>query len=47
LRGPPSAKAAAYLDLSCRSAELEQSQRDCGTEPLGRVALMLRALTLC
>jgi four helix bundle protein len=45
--GASAAKAAAYLDLCCRSGELEQSHRDCGTELLGRVALMLRALTLC
>jgi hypothetical protein len=47
IAGASAAKAAAYLDLCCRSGELEQNQRDCGTELLGRVVLMLRALTLC
>ena len=47
IAGASAAKAAAYLDLCCRSGELEQSQRDRGTELLCRVALMLRALTLC
>ncbi len=40
------AKAAAYVDLCCRSSELAQSQRDSGIELLGRVALMLRAMTV-
>jgi four helix bundle protein len=47
IAGASAAKAAAYLDLCCRSGELEQSQRDSGNELLGRVALMLRALTPC
>jgi four helix bundle protein len=42
--GAATAKAAAYLDLCCRSGELDQGQRDRGIELLGRVALMLRAL---
>ena len=45
--GASAAKAAAYLDLCCRSGELEQGERDLGIDLLGRVALMLRALTLC
>jgi four helix bundle protein len=39
-------KAAAYLDLCVHKAELEPGPRDCGVQLLGRIALMLRGLSL-
>jgi four helix bundle protein len=39
-------KAAAYLDLCAHKAELEPDQRECGVQLLGRIALMLRGLSL-
>ena len=38
------AKSAAYLDLCCRSGELDQNQRDQGIELLGRIAQMLHVM---
>jgi four helix bundle protein len=39
-------KAAAYLDLCARKAELDRGQQECGVLLLGRIALMLRGLSL-
>ena len=39
-------KAAAYLDLCVPRAELDTGQRGCGVQLLGRLALMLRGLSL-
>jgi len=38
------AKSAAYLDLCCRSGELEQNQRNDGIELLARIAQMLHMM---
>lgn len=39
-------KAAAFLDLCVHKAELDPGQRDCGVQLLGRIAMMLRGLSL-